>query len=137
MSRISDVQCISLERIIDSRGALSIVESGKTIPFEIKRVYFLYDIPGGAERGGHAHIELQQLIIAASGSFDITISDGIEQKTYHLNRSYSCIYMPSGLWRTLDNFSSGSVCLVLCSEHYSESDYIREYDEFLKYKEHR
>ena len=134
MTKISNIKCINLDRIVDARGAISIVESSRTIPFDIKRVYFLYDVPGGAERGGHAHIDLEQLIISVSGSFNITVSDGVDEKTFHLNRSYNCLYLPSGLWRTLENFSSGSVCLVLCSEHYRESDYIRDFDEFLRFK---
>ena len=97
-----------------------------------ERVYYLYDVPGGAERGGHAHKELQQLIIAMSGSFDVVLDDGTEKKRIHLNRSYYGLYVPTMLWRELDNFSSGAVCMVLASNHYDEKDYYREYDEYLK-----
>jgi hypothetical protein len=104
------------------------------IPFEVKRVYYLYDIPGGESRGGHAHKSLQQLIIAASGSFDLILDDGKVKRTFQLNRPYIGVLMPAGLWRELDNFSSGSICLVLASKPYEESDYLRDYYEFKKYK---
>ena len=106
--------------------------NGRHIPFEIKRVYYLYDVPGGAERGGHAHKDLQQLIIAMNGSFDVVLDDGYEKKRIHLNRSYNGLYIPKMLWRELDNFSSGSVCMVLASEFYTEDDYIRDHNEYVE-----
>ncbi len=116
----------------DRRGNLTFIEGGATIPFEIARVYYLYDVPGGAHRGGHAHRNLEQVIIAASGSFDVHLNDGFRQQTVSLNRSYYGLYMKNMVWRELHNFSSGAICLVLASQHYEESDYIREYNEFLK-----
>lgn len=122
---------IDLPKITDVRGNLTFVEGGRHIPFEIKRTYFLYDVPGGAERGGHAHKDLHQLIIAMSGAFDIVLDDGKEKKRYHLNRSYFGLYVCPMVWREMDNFSSGAVCLVLASNFYDEADYFRDYDEFL------
>ena len=110
------------------------VENSKTIPFDIKRVYYLYDVPGGESRGGHAHKELQQFIVAASGSFDVTIDDGQLKRTFTINRPYRGLLIVPGVWRELDNFSSGSVCLVLASTAYSADDYIRDYNEFKEYK---
>ncbi len=118
----------------DRKGNISVVENGNTIPFDVKRTYYLYDVPGGEERGAHAHKALSQLIIAASGSFDVTLNDGKVKRTYSLNRPYQGLYVVPGMWRELNNFSSGSVCLVLASEVYDESDYIRNYLEFIKYK---
>jgi len=109
------------------------VESKRQIPFEIKRVYYLYDVPGGEDRGGHGHRDLEQIIVAMSGSFDVTVTDGFQEKKFQLNRSYYGLYIPKKSWRYLDNFSSGSVCLVLASEFYDEKDYIRDYDEFLRF----
>ena len=120
----------------DRKGNISVVENGKTVPFDVKRTYYLYDIPGGEERGAHAHKELQQLIIAASGSFDVTLNDGNVKRTFMLNRPYQGLYVVPGMWRELNNFSSGAVCLVLASEIYDEKDYIRDFEEFLKYKRH-
>jgi hypothetical protein len=131
MSTIDRCEIIDLPRIQDPRGNLTFVESGKHIPFDLQRVYYLYDVPGGAERGGHAHKELQQLIIAISGSFDVILDDGCAKKRFHLNRSYYGLYVCPMVWRELDNFSSGSVCMVLASIYYDESDYYRDYDEFL------
>lgn len=128
---ISKCKIIDLPKIHDPRGNLTFIETGKHIDFDIKRVYYLYDVPGGSERGGHAHKELQQLIIAMSGSFDIVLDDGHEKKKFHLNRSYYGLYICPMVWRELDNFSSGSVCMVLASIFYDESDYYRDYDEFL------
>jgi hypothetical protein len=132
LERIERCQLIDLPRITDPRGNLTVVEAGDQVPFEIKRVYYLYDIPGGAERGGHAHIELQQLIIAMSGSFDIVLDDGYVQDRVHMNRSYYGLYVGNMVWREMDNFSSGSVCLVLASTHYDEADYYRDYKTFLR-----
>lgn len=129
---LSDCKVIELPRINDPRGNLTFVEAEKHISFEIKRVYYLYDVPGGAERGGHAHKGLQQLIIAMSGSFDVTLDDGKDKKKFHLNRSYNGLYVCPMIWRELDNFSSGSVCMVLASNLYDEDDYYRDYSEFIR-----
>lgn len=128
---IDDCQLVNLPKIADPRGNLTFIEGGNHIPFDIQRVYYLYDVPGGAERGGHAHRELQQLIIAMSGSFDVVLDDGAHKKRVHLNRSYTGLYVCPMIWRELDNFSSGSVCMVLASNKYDESDYYRDYAEFL------
>lgn len=122
---------IDLPKIADPRGNLTFIEGGRHVPFDIRRVYYLYDVPGGAERGGHAHKELHQLIVAMSGSFDVVLDDGYEKKRIHLNRSYNGLYVCPMIWRELDNFSSGSVCMVLASNHYDESDYYREYQDFI------
>ena len=123
---------VDLPKINEPRGNLTFIEGGRHIPFEIKRVYYLYDVPGGAERGGHAHKNLHQLIIAMSGSFDVILNDGTQQKRFHLNRSYSGMYICPMIWRELDNFSSGSVCMVLASNLYDEADYYRNYQEFVR-----
>ena len=122
---------IDIPIVHDQRGNLSVVEGGMLIPFDIKRLYYLYDVPGGTMRGGHAHRKLRQLIIAASGSFDVSLDDGHSRKKFTLNRSYQGLYVPTMTWREIDNFSSGAVCLVLASEHYDESDYIYEHSDFL------
>lgn len=127
---IEHCRLVELPRIHDPRGNLTFVEGGNHIPFDIKRVYYLYDVPGGAERGGHAHRALRQLIISMSGSFDIVLDDGKGTKRFHLNRSYFGLYVCPMIWRTIDNFSSGSVCMVLASNTYDEADYYRDYDEF-------
>jgi hypothetical protein len=127
---------IDLPIIHEPRGNLSFIEGMRHVPFEIKRVYYLYDVPGGAERGGHAHKDLHQLIIAMSGSFDVILDDGAKKKRFHLNRSYHGLYICPMIWRELDNFSSGSVCLVLASNLYDESDYYRDYQEYLKALKH-
>jgi dTDP-4-dehydrorhamnose 3,5-epimerase-like enzyme len=127
---VHDSRIIALPRISDPRGNLTFVEGGVHIPFAIERIYYLYDVPGGESRGGHAHKELQQVFIAMSGSFDVVLDDGRETKTYSLNRSYYGLYVPRMVWRELVNFSSGAVCTVLASQHFSEADYYREYDVF-------
>ncbi|ABW67095.1 sugar 3,4-ketoisomerase [Desulfosudis oleivorans] len=124
-------QIIHLPRINDPRGNLTFVEAGRHIPFSIQRVYYLYDVPGGAERGGHAHKELHQLIIAMSGSFDIHLDDGRSKKSVHMNRSYYGLYVCPMIWREIDNFSSGAVCMVLASNYYDEADYYRDYHQFI------
>jgi hypothetical protein len=121
---------IDLPRITDPRGNLSFIEAHRHVPFAIKRVYYLYDVPGGESRGGHAHKNLEQFIIAASGSFDVVVRDGHECKEFFLNRSYYGLYVPKMVWREIENFSSGSVCLVLASDYYEESDYYRDFEEF-------
>lgn len=125
-------QCklIELPKIQDSRGNLTFVESGRHIPFDIKRTYYLYDVPGGAARAAHGHRHLSQLMISMSGSFDVTLDDGYAKKVFHLNRSYYGLYIPPMMWRDLDNFSSGAVCMVLASDFYDESDYFRRYEDF-------
>lgn len=129
---ISDAKLISLPKISDHRGNLTFIEGNKHIPFSIKRVYYLYDVPGGETRGGHAHKELRQFIIALSGSFDVLLDDGKDRKIFTLNRSYYGLYIPQMIWRELENFSSGAVCLTLASLLYDESDYYRDYTEFKK-----
>lgn len=129
---LDNCKIVDLPIISDPRGNLTFIEGNRHINFDIKRVYYLYDVPGGAERGGHAHKDLHQLIIAMSGSFDITLDDGLKKKKFHLNRSYQGLYVCPMVWREMDNFSSGSVCMVLASNVYDEGDYYRDYDTFLK-----
>lgn len=129
---IKECLLIELPKITDPRGNLSFIEGGQQIPFDIKRVYYLYDVPGGSDRGSHAHKNLHQFIVAMSGSFDVVLDDGKEKKRFYLNRSYNGLYVCPMMWRNLDNFSSGSVCMVLASEYYSEVDYIRDYADFIK-----
>ncbi|MEQ2976661.1 FdtA/QdtA family cupin domain-containing protein [Butyricimonas faecihominis] len=133
-SSVYDCSMLELDKHHQERGNITVVENGYTIPFDVKRVYYLYDIPGGESRGGHAHKELHQLIVAVSGSFNVMLDDGNVRRTFTLNRPYQGLLVVPGIWRTLDDFSSGSVCLVLASMLYSETDYIRKYDQFLKYK---
>ena len=127
---IKHCKLIELPKIHDPRGNLTFVESSNHVPFDIKRVYYLYDVPGGATRAGHAHRELQQVLIAISGSFDVTLDDGENSKVQNLNRSYYGLYIPPLTWRLIDNFSSGAVCLSIVSDYYYEGDYIRNYDDF-------
>ncbi|RYH31145.1 MAG: WxcM-like domain-containing protein [Alcaligenaceae bacterium] len=127
---LQDCRLIELPKIQDPRGNLTFVESGEHIPFDIQRVYYLYDVPGGADRGAHAHRRLHQFVVAMSGSFDIVLDDGAEKKRFHLNRSYFGLYICPMMWRHLDNFSSGAVCMVLASAKYNAADYIRDYAEF-------
>jgi dTDP-4-dehydrorhamnose 3,5-epimerase-like enzyme len=122
---------VDLPNINDQRGNLTFIESGRHIPFDIKRTYYLYDVPGGASRAAHGHRNLHQLMISMSGSFDVTLDDGHNKKVFHLNRSYYGLYIPPMMWRDLDNFSSGAVCMVLASDYYDESDYFRDYSDFL------
>lgn len=123
---------VQLPKIVDRRGNLSFIEAGKHIPFEIKRVYWIYDVPGGEKRGGHAYKTNIELIIALSGSFDVILHDGIVETKYSLNRSYYGLYVPKMIWRSLENFSTNSLALILSSTHYELKDYIREFDQFLK-----
>jgi dTDP-4-dehydrorhamnose 3,5-epimerase-like enzyme len=134
MDLISQCKIIELPRINDPRGNLTFIEGGHHVEFEIKRVYYLYDVPGGSERGGHAHKALHQLIIAMSGSFDVVLNDGVQQKRIQLNRSYNGLYVPPMIWRELDNFSSGSVCMVLASNLYTEDDYYRDFAEYMRHR---
>ena len=127
---LKDCRFIDLPKIEDARGNLTFIEGMNHIPFDIKRVYYLYDVPGGSDRGAHAHKGLHQFMIAMSGSFDVVLDDGLDKKRFHLNRSYFGIYICPMMWRYLDNFSSGAVCMVLASAPYEESDYIRDFDEF-------
>jgi hypothetical protein len=129
---LSDCRLIELPKIVDARGNLSFIEGDVHVPFAIKRVYYLYDVPGGSDRGSHAHKNLHQFIIAMSGSYDVLLDDGKEKKRFHLNRSYYGLYVCPMIWRYLDNFSSGAVCMVLASSHFNEEDYIRNYESFLK-----
>ncbi len=134
MMSIDQCKTIDLPKIGNPLGNLTFIESNRHIPFSIQRVYYLYDIPGGAARGGHAHKNLHQYIIATAGSFDVLLDDGNTRKRFHMNRSYYGLYICPWIWRELDNFSYGSVCLVLASEYYDESDYIRSYNDFLRQK---
>lgn len=126
---VTDCKIIELPKVSDPRGNLSFIEGGQHIPFDIKRVYYLYDVPGGADRGSHAHKNLHQFIVAMSGSFDVVLDDG-KEKRFHLNRSHYGLYVCPMMWRDLDNFSSGAVCMVLASAHYDIADYIRDYSQF-------
>jgi dTDP-4-dehydrorhamnose 3,5-epimerase-like enzyme len=128
--KISSCRIIDFPKITDARGNLSVIEENKNIPFEIKRVYFLYDVPSGATRGGHVHKKCQQLIIALSGSFTVVLDDGFKRKSFFLNRPHYGLYVPPGIWRELENFSSNSIALSITSELYDENDYIRSYEEF-------
>ncbi len=134
MVSVNDVKIIELPKFLDARGNLSFAEQNNHIPFEIKRTYWIYDVPGGEERGGHAFRQNQEFIVALSGSFDVVVDDGQNKKTFSLNRSYYGLYVPAGLWREINNFSTNSLALEFGSEHYSEEDYIREYDEYLQYR---
>ena len=131
---IKDVKIIELPKFADPRGNLSFVEQEKHIPFVIRRTYWLYDVPGGECRGGHAYKENQEFIVAMSGSFDVVLDDGTEKKTFTLNRSYYGLYVPKGLWREMDNFSTNSLAMILSSTDYDANDYVRDYDEFLTLK---
>ena len=125
---------VDLSKVHTITGNITVVENGNNIPFEVKRVYYLYDVPAGEERGGHAHYELEQYIVAASGSFDVTLDDGLNKKKFTLNRPNLALHVVPGLWREINNFSSGSLTMVLASEIYKEEDYIRNYEDFLKLK---
>lgn len=128
---VNECQIIELPKISDPRGNLTFIENSNHIPFDIRRVYYLYDVPGGSERGSHAHKNLHQFIISMSGSFDVELDDGRNKKRYHLNRSHYGLYVCPMMWRLIDNFSSGAVCMVLASDFYIEEEYIRDYNNFL------
>lgn len=132
MGKLEKCKLIDLPKIEDPRGNLTFVEGYNHIPFDIKRVFYLYDVPGGEIRAGHSNIYSEQFIIAMSGSFDVVVDDGFDKKTFSLNRAYYGLYLPTNVWREIDNFSSGAVCLVLTSTTYTPDDYIREYESFLK-----
>lgn len=127
---MKNCKIIELDKHADPRGNLSVIEGNRDVPFDIRRVYYLYDVPGGSSRAGHGHKELQQFVIAMSGSFDVIVDDGFERKKFHLNRSYYGLYIPKMMWREVENFSSGGVCLVLASTAYDPADYYHEYDDF-------
>lgn len=132
---VFDCTMVELDRHhSDRKGNLSVVENGITLPFDVKRVYYIYDVPGGESRGAHAHKELSQLIVAASGSFKVTLDDGQVKRTFFLNRPYQGLYVKPGMWRDLEDFSSGAICMVLASDIYQAEDYIRDYDAFLKFR---
>jgi hypothetical protein len=129
---LKDCKLIELPKVADPRGNLTFIESSRHIPFEIRRVFYLYDVPGGAQRAGHALKVCHQFVIAMSGSFDVILDDGLERQRYHLNRSYQGIYIPPLIWREIDNFSSGAVCMAVASELFDEADYYREYKDFIR-----
>lgn len=131
--RLIDAQMIDLPKILDKRGNLSIIEEFKNVPFKIARTYWIYDVPGGEARGGHAYRENEEFIVALSGSFDVVLDDGAEKKTFSLNRSYYGLYVPKGLWREMNNFSTNSLALILASTTYDSADYIYDYSEFEVY----
>lgn len=132
---VGDARIIELPKFLDARGNLSFAEQNNHIPFEIKRTYWIYDVPGGEDRGGHAYKENQEVVIALSGAFDVVLDDGTNKRSFTLNRSYYALYIPKGLWRTMENFSTNSLALEFASTPYSEDDYIREYEDFLKMKQ--
>lgn len=134
MMSVNDCKIIDLPKFLDPRGNLSFAEQNNHIPFEIKRTYWIYDVPGGERRGGHAFKETEEFIIALSGSFDVVVDDGKERKTFNLNRSYYGLYIPKGIWREMVNFSTNSLALEFASTKYDEDDYVRDYDEYLKVK---
>lgn len=134
MYSVSDCKIVDLSKVHNDAGNITVLENNKNVPFNINRIYYLYDVPMGADRGGHGHYELQQYIVAASGSFTFVLDDGISKKEFFLNDPSKALHIQQGIWRELKDFSSGSICLVLASHEYNESDYIRDYDEYLKYK---
>ena len=131
---LDQVKIVDLPKVLDQRGNLSFIEETRHVPFEVRRVYWIYDVPGGESRGGHAFKEQQELIVALSGSFDILVDDGKDKKIFSLNRSYNGLYIPAGFWRQMENFSTNSLALVLSSTPFDEKDYIRDYQEFIEYR---
>jgi WxcM-like, C-terminal len=134
MTTVNDCRLLDLPRIVREEGSITPIEGGKHVPFEIARVYYLYDVPGGASRGGHAHKELLQLMVSVMGSFDVVLDDGFTRRRVSLNRGYYGLYLPNLIWRELENFSSGAICVVLASQPYEENEYIREFSNFIQYK---
>lgn len=132
MTDLNKIQLVDVPKILDERGNLSFIEELNHIPFQIKRIYWIYDVPGGEVRGGHAYKTLHEFIVALSGSFDVVLDDGKTKKTYSLNRSYYGLYVPNMVWRSIENFSTNSLCMILASEKYDENDYVRDYEEFIK-----
>jgi len=132
MTKLNDVRLIDIPKILDERGNLSFIEELHHIPFQIKRAYWIYDVPGGEVRGGHAYKTLHEFIVALSGSFDVVLDDGKNKKTFSLNRSYYGLYVPNMIWRSVENFSTNSLCMILASDNYDENDYVRDYEEFIK-----
>ena len=132
MSAVVDCRMIQLPKIPDVRGNLSFIEAGRPVPFVIKRIYWIYDVPGGEARGGHAYKTLQEFVVALSGSFDVVVDDGKKRAIVHLNRSYQGLYIPNMIWRDIENFSTNSVCMILASQRYSADDYLRNYQTFLE-----
>lgn len=135
MTTVSEVKIVELPKFLDARGNLSFAEQNNHIPFEIKRTYWIYDVPGGEARGGHAFIKNKEFIVALSGAFDVVVDDGVNKKTFTLNRSYYGLYVPAGLWRSIENFSTNSLAIEFGSEHYTEVDYIRDYEEYLRWRD--
>ena len=133
--KVSDCRIIELPKIVDGRGNLSVIEQFKQVPFKIQRAYWIYDVPGGVERGGHAYKQNTEFIVALSGSFDVVINDGQEQRSFHLNRSYMGILVPKGLWRVMNNFSTNSLALILADTDYDANDYIMSYDDYQQWKQ--
>lgn len=129
-SSLDDVRIIDLSRHVDPNGSLTAIENDDELPFAIRRVFYMYDLPADAERGGHSHYKFQELIVAVSGSFDVKIDDGVQSRRWHLDRPYKALYLPMGVWRTLDRFSGGAVCLVMTSHNFDEADYVRDYHKF-------
>lgn len=134
MYSVLDCKIVDLSKVHNDNGNITVLENDKNIPFNIKRIYYLYDVPMGADRGGHGHYKLQQYIVAASGSFTFVLDDGINKESFFLNDPSKALHIQPGIWREIKDFSSGSICLVLASHEYNESDYIRDYKEYLKYK---
>lgn len=131
---ISESKIIDFPKILDDRGNLSFFQGSDQVPFEIKRVYWIYDVPGGDKRGGHAYKELEEIIVALSGSFDVILNDGVDEQKYSLNRSYYGLYVPKGMWRQLENFSTNALALIVANAEYDESDYIRNFEDFKSFK---
>lgn len=134
MYNVSDCKIVDLSKVHNNAGNITVLENNKNIPFDIKRIYYLYDVPMGSDRGGHGHYELQQYIVAASGSFTFILDDGINRQDFFLNDPSKALHIRQGIWREIKDFSSGSICLVLASHEYNESDYIRDYQEYLNYR---
>lgn len=132
--KVDSCKIVNIDVVHNESGNISVLENNNTIPFDVKRIYYLYDVPMGAERGGHAHYELEQYVIAASGSFTFVLDDGLEKREFFLNHPNKALHIKPGIWREMKDFSSGSICLVLASMQYSESDYIRNYEDFLNYR---